>query len=218
VPPPESPARRPSERDADDGHPSQLPSSRNRTAPALGVDGRAAPRHRRARQQRPHLSQSLLDPASEGSGCRPWTSRRLATRSSPTKPRAARGRALAPALRREPAPRRRARRRGGAAPRRSNVRGSAVACSSSSNCSIRSPWPEGFACRHRATRLSRPIRDWPPGSASAASSDTLPLPRYMWTPQGRHGSKLRTVLMMSMPLKCSRSFSSKMGVSMTASS
>ena len=42
----------------------------------------------------------------------------------------------------------------------------------------------------------------------------LPLPRYMWTPQGRHGSKLRTARMMSMPLNLSRSFSSKIGVFM----
>ena len=47
---------------------------------------------------------------------------------------------------------------------------------------------------------------------------TLPLPRYMWTPQGRHGSKLRTARMMSMPLNRSGGFSSKMGVFWTASS
>ena len=47
---------------------------------------------------------------------------------------------------------------------------------------------------------------------------TWPLPRYMWTPHGRHGSKLRTVRMMSMPLKWSRSFSSKIGQPCTASS
>ncbi len=46
----------------------------------------------------------------------------------------------------------------------------------------------------------------------------LPSPRYMCTPQGRQGSKLRTVRMMSMPLKCSRSFSSKIGWPWTASS
>ncbi len=49
-------------------------------------------------------------------------------------------------------------------------------------------------------------------------SKVWPLPRYMWTPQGRQGSKLRTVRMMSMPLKCSRSFSSKIGCPWTASS
>src|ERR1700761_1872861 len=46
----------------------------------------------------------------------------------------------------------------------------------------------------------------------------LPLPRYMWTPHGRHGSKLRTVRIMSMPLKFSGPFSSKIGVFCTASS
>jgi hypothetical protein len=34
----------------------------------------------------------------------------------------------------------------------------------------------------------------------------------MWTPHGRHGSKLRTARMMSMPLKFSRELSSKTGV------
>ena len=47
---------------------------------------------------------------------------------------------------------------------------------------------------------------------------TLPPPRYMCTPQGRHGSKLRTARMMSMPLKLSGGFSSKIGVFCTASS
>ena len=64
------------------------------------------------------------------------------------------------------------------------------------------------------------------GSASTLGSivgecslrSTLPLPRYMWTPHGRHGSKLRTARMMSMPLKSSIEFSSKIGVFITASS
>ena len=47
---------------------------------------------------------------------------------------------------------------------------------------------------------------------------TWPLPRYMCTPQGRQGSKLRTARMMSMPLKFSGPFSSKIGVFCTASS
>src|SRR5207302_678709 len=47
---------------------------------------------------------------------------------------------------------------------------------------------------------------------------TFPLPRYMCTPHGRQGSKLRTVRMMSMPLKFSTLFSSKIGVFITASS
>src|SRR5207302_985199 len=46
----------------------------------------------------------------------------------------------------------------------------------------------------------------------------LPLPRYMWTPHGRHGSNERTARMMSMPRKFSWSFSSKIGWPITASS
>ena len=46
---------------------------------------------------------------------------------------------------------------------------------------------------------------------------TLPFP-YMCTPQGRHGSKLWTARMMSIPLKFSGPFSSKIGVFCTASS
>ena len=47
---------------------------------------------------------------------------------------------------------------------------------------------------------------------------TLPLPVYMCTPHGRHGSNERTARMMSMPLKFSGPFSSKIGVFCTASS
>ena len=46
---------------------------------------------------------------------------------------------------------------------------------------------------------------------------TFPLP-YMWTPQGRHGSNEWTARMMSIPLKFSGPFSSKIGVFWTASS
>ena len=60
-----------------------------------------------------------------------------------------------------------------------------------------------------------PVRVW---VGECSFSRVWPLPRYMWTPQGRQGSKLRTVRMMSMPLKCSRSFSSKIGWPCTASS
>ena len=63
-------------------------------------------------------------------------------------------------------------------------------------------------------RLSRSRTGW----ASAAARASCPSPRYMCTPHGRQGSKLRTVRMMSMPLKCSRSFSSKIGWPCTASS
>ncbi len=47
---------------------------------------------------------------------------------------------------------------------------------------------------------------------------TRPLPVYMCTPHGRHGSKERTARMMSIPLKFSGPFSSKIGVFCTASS
>src|ERR1035438_5018945 len=50
------------------------------------------------------------------------------------------------------------------------------------------------------------------------SFNTFPPPRYMCTPQGKHGSKLRTARIMSMPLNVSGPFSSKMGVFCTASS
>ena len=55
-------------------------------------------------------------------------------------------------------------------------------------------------------------------SASAPSSASCRLPRYMCTPHGRHGSKLRTARMMSMPRKSSGPFSSKIGMPCTASS
>src|SRR6185503_8558638 len=57
-----------------------------------------------------------------------------------------------------------------------------------------------------------------PSVGKWAASTTLPLPRYIWTPHGKQGSKLRTVRMMSMPLKFSGPFSSKIGVFCTASS
>ena len=57
-----------------------------------------------------------------------------------------------------------------------------------------------------------------PNIGECRVSRTLPPPSYMCTPQGRHGSKLRTARMMSMPLNLSRPFSSKIGVFCTASS
>src|ERR1700757_2527789 len=57
-----------------------------------------------------------------------------------------------------------------------------------------------------------------PNIGECRVSSTLPLPRYMCTPHGRQGSKLRTARMMSMPLNLSGPFSSKMGVFCTASS
>ena len=75
--------------------------------------------------------------------------------------------------------------------------------------------------RRRSLPLTRPHgRPLPLVSIVGECSffTTLPLPRYMWTPQGRHGSKLRTARMMSMPLNFSGGFSSKIGVFWTASS
>ncbi|TPV99236.1 MAG: hypothetical protein USCAAHI_01305 [Beijerinckiaceae bacterium] len=57
-----------------------------------------------------------------------------------------------------------------------------------------------------------------PNIGECTVSIVLPLPTYMCTPQGRHGSKLRTARMMSMPLKFSGPFSSKIGVPVIASS
>ncbi len=61
---------------------------------------------------------------------------------------------------------------------------------------------------------ARPLR--PVGTC--IFSTVFPPPTYMCTPQGRQGSKLRTARMMSMPLKFSGGFSSKIGVFCTASS
>src|ERR1700729_3306433 len=57
-----------------------------------------------------------------------------------------------------------------------------------------------------------------PNMGECFTSITFPSPTYICTPQGRQGSKLRTVRMISMPLKFSGPLSSKMGVFCTASS
>src|SRR6185369_6532204 len=57
-----------------------------------------------------------------------------------------------------------------------------------------------------------------PKVGACCTSSSLPPPRYMCTPQGRHGSKLRTVRMMSTPLNFSRPFSSNSGMFWMASS
>ena len=57
-----------------------------------------------------------------------------------------------------------------------------------------------------------------PNIGECTCFSVLPLPRYMCTPHGRHGSKLRTARMMSMPRKSSWPFSSKIGWPITASS
>src|SRR4029079_2742774 len=50
---------------------------------------------------------------------------------------------------------------------------------------------------------------WAPNIGECTCLSVLPSPKYMCTPQGRHGSKLRTARMMSIPRKLSWSFSSK---------
>src|ERR1700730_5858218 len=59
---------------------------------------------------------------------------------------------------------------------------------------------------------------WIPNMGECTVFKVLPPPRYMCTPQGRHGSKLLTARMMSMPLNLSGGFSSKIGVPLTESS
>ena len=67
-------------------------------------------------------------------------------------------------------------------------------------------------CRRLCDRLRpSPVGVW-------ITLRTLPLPVYMCTPHGRHGSNERTARMMSTPLKFSGPFSSKIGVFCTASS
>src|SRR5579875_1720261 len=56
-----------------------------------------------------------------------------------------------------------------------------------------------------------------PKVGECTTCSSLPLPRYICTPQGRHGSKLRTARIISMPLNLSGPFSSKIGVFWTAS-
>ena len=70
------------------------------------------------------------------------------------------------------------------------------------------PWR--LDCHRRRPQL-RPVGRW-------TTFRTRPAPVYMCTPQGRHGSNERTARMMSMPLKFSGPFSSKIGVFCTASS
>ena len=65
--------------------------------------------------------------------------------------------------------------------------------------------------RHLRRPQLRPVGRW-------TTLRTLPAPVYMCTPHGRHGSNERTARMMSMPLKFSGPFSSKIGVFCTASS
>src|SRR5581483_6252956 len=82
-----------------------------------------------------------------------------------------------------------------------------------------------IVCSHASSRRAEgesPPRTLPypctPNIGTWRTSRTLPPPRYMCTPHGRQGSKLRTARMMSIPLKLSRPFSSKIGIPDTASS
>src|SRR5579862_4638131 len=68
-----------------------------------------------------------------------------------------------------------------------------------------------FATTHQSSTVFIIVGEW-------IFFSTFPLPTYMCTPHGRHGSKLRTVRIMSMPLNLSGPFSSKIGVFCTASS
>ena len=69
-----------------------------------------------------------------------------------------------------------------------------------------------------ARSTAQPPACWPPNIGECTCLSVLPPPRYMCTPQGRHGSKDRTARMMSMPRKLSGPFSSKIGWPATASS
>src|SRR5262249_12513407 len=84
---------------------------------------------------------------------------------------------------------------------------------------IRTVRGAGRGCAVRRVHARHHVVATPPSIAGECMRfKTLPLPMNMWTPHGRHGSKLRTERMMSMPLKRSGGFSSKIGVFCTASS
>src|SRR4029077_16999154 len=65
---------------------------------------------------------------------------------------------------------------------------------------------------------ARGCQGWIPNIGECLVSSTFPSPRYICTPQGKQGSKLRTARMISIPLNLSGPFSSKIGVFCTASS
>ena len=212
---------------ADDGQPSQLPSRRSFTAPSASSIAEQLDVAAVAPQERPHLGQRSLYPGLErrrvqpvhqqqrpdqlvvgqfrqqrrgrarrrGQPLGPGRHRRDPT-SAAAAPRPVR--ATAPDCdtpRAQPEPVRSARR---------SLAGSVVARAQASA-------PALALSQARSSALATWVGEW-------TFRSTLPLPRYMCTPQGRQGSKLRTARMISMPLKFSRVFSSKMGVSITASS
>src|SRR5580692_9052893 len=72
--------------------------------------------------------------------------------------------------------------------------------------------------RSRSFGWGRGCQGWSPNIGECLVSSTFPLPRYICTPQGRQGSKLRTARIISIPLNFSGPFSSKIGVFCTASS
>ena len=195
----------------DDGQPSQLPSSRSRTTPS-SLDVRAVRRRRRASRGRAGRCPARRPP---GRPRRPGAARAPAAAWRPVRRRPAR-----------PAPPRRAGRlvddlqhplQPGAVEvghQPDQLLGALAAPSArraelaSSSASIRSPVcarsrrPSGPRPLRRSgvrhDRRHSPVTDW---VGECSISSFLPPPRYMCTPHGRHGSKLRTVRMMSMPLK-----------------
>ena len=166
---------------ADEGQPWQLPSRRRNDH--VVRDRRAARRRRRASRDRGgRLSSAAHDPLLELSGCRPWSSRRLATRSSAAKrPNSSPPGALVvdDLHHRGRGRRRRARAGAAPAPRRPRARGSLIARSSASSVSMRSP--TGWAARVEIDRVrglgvvgDRLIEAWRRGSASGASPGSCP--------------------------------------------
>ena len=195
---------------ADDGQLLQLPANSRRTTSSTTPSSLTSP---------PcdpiyglTLSRASSMRRSTSCGCNPCTNNKLATRSSATNEFTKAGSAATAIrnMRSRPAPYRSVTSPTSRSARsRATVPPTALA---SSNVCIRSP-----AVRHcasspgssgRAAIGYSPVTDW---VGECNRSKVFPLPRYMCTPHGRHGSKLRTVRMMSMPLKCSRSFSSKIG-------
>ncbi len=199
---------------ADDGHPSQLPRSRRRTWPVTSSTPNSSMSPPWASSTGRASSRAVATRSATPTGCRPWTINRPATNLSPTSrsvSAASSGSSASSMTRVSPAPCRSvttATTSSASAPARWSM-----APMSASNPSIRSP------IAFRSSDIDYPVMPWsltPVGVCSFFR--VLPFPRNMCTPQGRQGSKLRTVRMMSIPLKLSRSFSSKMGQPVTASS
>ncbi len=193
---------------AEDGQPSQLPSRRMVMAPASSSTSSTSTsppwdaRYGRTESR----ATSMRDASSKG--CSPCSTSRLCTNPflttlsrSTTSPEST----ISSMTLFRPAPYRSVTSRMHSSARWRAV-GSSIR-SSSRRCSRRSP----TFCEVLRTHPSYDVGE-------CILRRTLPLPRYMWTPHGRQGSKLRTARMMSMPLKFSRSFSSKIGVFITASS